>query len=75
METETINGYVNIPYEIDSEATFHIPEIRNLLTNISKKLIGRAPFPTAYSIGTLRKAKLEDEEYPTGSLNGSNHAH
>lgn len=67
METETINGYVNIPYEMDSEATFHIPGNKQVADQYLEKIDwagGYFPF-TAYSIGTLREAKLEDEEYPT----------
>ncbi|WP_269933939.1 hypothetical protein [Serratia liquefaciens] len=66
METQTINGYLNIPFEKDFIASFTIgcneDDAGNYLRNIDWSG-GYFPF-TAYSIGTLLFAKLEKENYP-----------
>ncbi|KFK93813.1 hypothetical protein [Serratia sp. Ag1] len=66
METQTINGYLNIPFEKDFIASFTIgcneDDADNYLRSIDWSG-GYFPF-TAYSVGTLLFAKFEKESYP-----------
>ncbi|MDT7097324.1 hypothetical protein [Citrobacter amalonaticus] len=67
METETISGYINIPYETDSFASFNIPGKKENVDGFLRELDwsgGYFPF-TAYSIGTVLLAKAEEDDYPT----------